>query len=283
MDQMALLERLDRLAGVCRRFGLSGLPPAGKNLLKPFMPRPLSVRVDGFDIEASIEHRHYLQALQKDEVESLMTQVFNSVIRPGSVVLDIGAFVGWYTLLAARRAGPRGKVYAFEPDARNYAWLTENIRRNQVDDRVILVPKAISDKSGSAAFYLHGGDQSRSGFFPTASGTEATVVSTVVLDDLIDNTVKPDVVKMDVEGGEVRALTGMKQVLARNDRDIKLFVECNPSSLRIAGTSHHALIASLRELGFSILIIDESMRRLKPLDSSVETAKYVNFYCTRRG
>ena len=94
MDQIALLEKLERFAGVCRRLGLAGLPPAGKNLLKPLIGNRLSVRVDGFAVTASLEHRHYLQALRRGEIEALMARLFASVIRPGMVVLDIGAFVG---------------------------------------------------------------------------------------------------------------------------------------------------------------------------------------------
>src|SRR6266498_913451 len=222
MDQLSLLTKLDRVAGACRRLGLSALPPAGKRLLQPLMPGGVSVTVDGFEVIASIEHRHYLAALRKDEVESLMARLFARVIGPGMTVIDIGAFVGWYTLLAARQVGPYGKVYAFEPDPRNYALLSENLLRNKLHERVVVIPKAVSDDAGARTFFLHGAD-----------------------------------------------------------RNVKLFIECNPSSLRLAGNSPDALIAKLDELGFEILMIDESNRRLAALDSRVETAKYVNLYCTR--
>ena len=281
MDQLSLLEKLDQLAGVCRRLGLPNLPPVGKRILKPLIPTQLSVNVDGFALNASIEHRHYLDALRKGEVESFMAKLFSSVIRPEMMVLDVGAFVGWYALLAARQVGPLGKVYAFEADPRNYQLLTENLWRNKLDERVIPVAKAVSDDAGASAFFLHGGDQSRSSLIPTDPQAKKIVVETVVLDDFFGPAMKPDVIKMDIEGGEIRALNGMKRLLAPADRSLKLFVECNPLSLGLAGGSGPALVALLRELGFNLFIIDESNRCLAPLDSRVENAKYVNLYCTR--
>ena len=281
MDQLSLLAKLDRVAGACRRLGLAALPPAGKRLLQPLMPGGVSVTVDGFEVTASIEHRHYLEALRNDEVESLMARLFARVIGPGMTVIDIGAFVGWYTLLAARQVGPYGKVYAFEPDPRNYTLLSENLLRNKLHERVVVIPKAVSDDAGARTFFLHGGDQSRSSLIPSDSPAQKVTVETVVLDDFFGPVMKPDVIKIDIEGGEILALNGMERILSCADRNVKLFIECNPSSLRLAGNSSGALIAKLDELGFEILMIDELNRRLAPLDSRVETAKYVNLYCTR--
>jgi len=281
IDQITLLEKFDKVAGVCRRFGLSGLPPAGKNLLKPLIGNRISVHVEGFDITASLEHRHYLQALRRGEIESLMTSLFTCVIRPGMVVLDIGAFVGWYTLLAARQVGARGKVYAFEPDPRNYELLSENLRVNHVDSRVMCLPKAVSSKAGIQRFFLHGGDQSRSSLIPSGGGHKSTVVTTVVLDDFLDRNLQVDVIKMDVEGGEVNALRGMRETLGRAAPTVKLFVECNPGSLQYAGESAQSLLAALRQLDFAIFMIDEVRPGLRPVDSTIETAKYVNLFCIR--
>jgi hypothetical protein len=86
---------------------------------------------------------------------------------------------------------------------------------------------------------------------------------------------------MDIEGGEVHALRGMGEILARAGRSVKLFVECNPASLRFAGESAPSLLAELRRLDFTIFMIDEVNRGLKPVDSRIETAKYVNLYCIR--
>jgi FkbM family methyltransferase len=279
IDQITLLEKLDRFAGVCRRFGLSGLP-AGKSFLKPLIGNRLSVRVDGFDITASVEHHHYLQALRRGDIESLMAHLFASVIRSGMVVLDIGAFVGWHTLLAARQVGEHGKVYAFEPDPRNYELLNENLHLNQVDSRVVRLLRAVSDKNGEQRFFLHGGDQSRRSLV-RSGGVDSTSLTTVVLDEFLNRDLQVDVIKMDIDGGEVNALRGMRETLARAAPTLKLFVVCNPGSLQYAGESAESLLAELRRLDFSIFMIDEVKSGLKPVDSTIETTKSVNLFCSR--
>lgn len=281
MDQLSLLEKLDKMAGVCRRLGLGNLPPMGKRILKPFIADHLSVNVDGFAVNASIEARRYLDALRKGEVECFMAKLFCSVIRPEMTVLDVGAFVGWYALMAARQVGPRGKVYAFEADPRNFQLLTENLCCNKLDQRVVPVAKAVSDAAGAKAFFLHGGDQSRSSLIPTDPQAKKILVETVVLDDFFGASVKPNVIKMDIEGGEIHALNGMKRLLSLRNRGLKLFIECNPDSLRLASASGPELVSRLRELDFNPFIVDEAKRCLAPLDSRIENAKFVNLYCTR--
>jgi FkbM family methyltransferase len=280
IDQITLLEQIDKVAAVCRKFGLSGLSPAGKNLLKPLFGDRISVHVEGLDISASLEHRHYLQSLRRGGVESLTTNLFACVIRPGMVVLDIGAFVGWYTLVAARQVGERGKVYAFEPDPRNYSLLSENLRVNQLDSQVIRLPKAVSNQAGVQRLF-RGGDASQSSLIPSSGDETSIMVPTVVLDEILDRSLQVDVIKLDVDGGEVNALRGMRKTLTRAAPTVKLFVECNPGSLQVAGESAQSLAAELCELGFAIFMIDETRPGLKPVDSTIETAAHVNLFCIR--
>jgi FkbM family methyltransferase len=282
VNRLSLLEKLDQLAGLCRRAGLSGLPAAGKTLLKPVFGSRLSVKVDGFAVSASLEHRHYLNALRCGAVESAMVRLFAEAIQPGMVVLDIGAFVGWYTLVAARRVGAGGMVFGFEPDPRNYALLRRNLRSNRFDGGVIAVPKAVAERRGVATFFLHGGDQSRSSLIASTEAQPTTLVGTVVIDDFLSPDIKVDIVKIDIEGGELRALKGMRETLQRAGRSVKLFVECNPAALRWAGESPQSLLSELAQLGFTSWLIDELDGRVKPLDGRVESAKYVNLYCVRQ-
>jgi FkbM family methyltransferase len=218
------------------------LPPAGTNFLKPLFGDRVSVHVEGLDISAPLEHRRYLQALRRGEVESLTTNLFACVIRSGMVVVDIGAFVGWYSLLAARQVGERGKVYAFEPDPRNYALLIENLRVNQFDSRVTCLPQAVSNQTGVQRFF-HGGDLNRNSLIPSTDEETSTMVPTVVLDEILDRSLQVDVIKLDVDGAEVNALRGMRETLTRAAPTVKLFVECNPNSLRNAGESAQSLVA----------------------------------------
>ena len=79
--------------------------------------------------------------------EKLTTEKFKEVVREGDVVVDLGANMGYFTLLAARLVGKEGKVYAFEPEPINYSLLVKNVELNGYDN-VVTVPKAVSHQSG---------------------------------------------------------------------------------------------------------------------------------------
>lgn len=106
------------------------------------------VEVDGLHLHGTAAHRPYLEAVLRREREVLMAELFRRAVHPGAVVLDLGAFVGYFALLAARESGPEGRVYAFEPDPRDRPWLERNVEANGLGDRVDVVPMAVSDHSG---------------------------------------------------------------------------------------------------------------------------------------
>jgi hypothetical protein len=107
------------------------------------------------------------------------------------------------------------------------------------------------------------------------------MVPTVVLDEILDRNLQVDVIKLDVDGGEVNALRGMRKTLTCAAPTVKLFVECKPGSLQFAGESAQSLMTELRELGFAIFMIDETRPGLRPVDSTIETAKQINLFCIR--
>lgn len=86
--------------------------------------------------------------------EPLMVKLFQERIKPGSTVLDIGAHIGYYTLLAAKRVGSSGKVYAFEPNKENIALLSRNVKINGFKN-VILVEKAVADSTKKQKLFLN--------------------------------------------------------------------------------------------------------------------------------
>jgi hypothetical protein len=103
----------------------------------------------------------------------------------------------------------------------------------------------------------------------------------VALDDFFPDDDHFDVIKMDIEGAELTALRGMQRILSNKTRRITMFVECNPTALRAAGSSADKLIEVLKSLGFTIHLIDEKYERLLPLNLDFRSVKYVNLYCFR--
>jgi FkbM family methyltransferase len=150
--------------------------------------------------------------------ERHVQQLFCERIRPGDVVFDVGANVGFFTLLASKLAGPAGHVYAFEPFPRNLSYIEKHLRLNDVAN-VTVQPIAIASTSGSARF--GDGENDSQG---KLSEKGELLVRTASLDDLMTegSVRKPAFIKMDIEGAESDALRGASTLLCASGITIVL-------------------------------------------------------------
>jgi FkbM family methyltransferase len=197
--------------------------------------------------------------------EDLTTQMYKEVIREGDVVLDLGANIGYYTLLAARLTGPKGRVYAFEPEPLNYGLLLKNVELNGYDN-VVARQQAVSDKVGRVRFFLDGENTGAHTMYQHEGGHNFIEVESVTLDDFFkDRDNRVDVVKMDIEGAEMAALAGMERVI-RDNAGIKIFMEFYFPGIKRSGSSPEAFVRRLLEdYHFSVLAIGEYTRDKKYL------------------
>lgn len=140
--------------------------------------------------------------------------LFEQTIAQGSVVFDIGANVGFYTLLASVLVGPTGRVFAFEPLERNLSYLRQHLRLNDVKN-VTVIEAAVLDRSGAAS--IEEGPRGSIGSMAHISPHGKGQVRTVALDELVatGQLPLPDYVKMDIEGAERLALAGARSTLER--------------------------------------------------------------------
>ncbi len=149
-----------------------------------------------------------------NRVEPQQTLAFAAALNPGDVVFDLGANVGYYTLLAARRVGPRGAVFAFEPAARNIAYLYRHLELNRVTN-VTLVTAACSDALTLEAFST-GGNCAMGHLGDDGNPGAAVPVLTVPVDAIVQRFgAMPRVIKVDVEGAELAVLRGAQDTLRR--------------------------------------------------------------------
>jgi len=153
-------------------------------------------------------------ALGTSELE--IQQAFARLLAEGQVVYDVGAASGFYTVIAARAVGERGRVIAFEPRPDNVERVRHNVALNGFR-HVEILELALADSTGSASFSL-GAEVTRGGLSqhhaePDQHGTIAVKTSTI--DRLVSEGLPPpDVIKMDIEGAEVEALEGAASTLA---------------------------------------------------------------------
>lgn len=170
--------------------------------------------------------------------EPEQTALFEQRIRPGHTVLDVGANIGYYTLLASVLAGPTGRVHAFEPEPRNAGFLRRHVEINRLRN-VTVQQAAVSDRAGMARFDF--GSGSGTGHLADAGALE---VRTVRLDDYCaEHGLVPSAVKIDVEGAEMSVLHGARGTLERH-RPV-LFLSTHGAEV------HRACLAFLRGLGYA--------------------------------
>jgi FkbM family methyltransferase len=203
--------------------------------------RILSGRLRGYRwIPGASVHGCWLGTFERYEQEE-----FARVLRPGQVVFDIGANVGFYTLLAARLVGPAGRVWAFEPAARNVAYLKRHLELNNCRHATVL-EVAVADRTGTATFQASP-SFSEGRLVADASPTPGQYeVATVTLDALLarDEVSLPNLLKIDVEGAELSVLHGAADVIRRGRPTILL--STHSSALREQCADH------LRQLDYDV-------------------------------
>lgn len=219
--------------------------------------------------------------------EPLETEFCMKATMPGATVVDVGANIGYYTLLFARHAGPSGRVFAFEPDEANFALLGGNVAMNGYGN-VTALQSAVSDAPGELTLYRNAANRMDHRTYDPGEGWEHAPVPAVRLDDYFAPGTRIDVVKMDIQGSEPRALAGMTRLLSDNPA-VVFVTEFWPFGLRRAGQDPAAYLARLRDLGFSFRRIDEPHGRITAasadelLGSCDETDRWAatNIICSR--
>lgn len=183
--------------------------------------------------------------------EAHLAAVLRKALRPGDTFLDLGANIGYFTMLAASLVGPSGRVIAFEPRHDNVALLRLSARENGFGC-VEVHPLAAAEREQAFKYYPHP-DNSLSHVVEEArlgSGT-SHAVRAVALDEALAGLPRLDVVKMDIDGNEPRALAGMRGLLTRHHP--LLFFELAPSCLeQVSRADPEALLEEIRRLGYEL-------------------------------
>lgn len=192
---------------------------------------------------------------EKESVEILRDQM-----QTGMKVIDIGANIGFYTLIMRQESGEKGKVTAIEPSPRNFELLERNLNLNSFED-VDTVEKAVGKQKGVENLRM-----AEAPNLNRVNGIEESEntfrVECTTLDSLCT---APDMIRMDVEGYEIEILKGMKRILQQED--FKVFMEIHPWKMEeFYGYEIQELWDILIDQGFRIKYGIRHPNRIKPLN-----------------
>lgn len=206
-----------------------------------------------------VSRQLYMTGIWEKEV----TDLVKGIVSKGMTFIDLGSHIGYYTILAADLVGKNGRVFAFEPDPNNYALLIRNIEANGYEN-VTPVNKAVSNKTGAAKLFLNPDNKGDHKLWASHERQQWVNVEATTLDNFFENHAsRVDVIKMDIEGGEMAALRGMAKLIERN-ANLKIISEFWPRAIEETGFSPTEFLNKLMEYDFKLYHISE--QGVKPTD-----------------
>lgn len=196
-----------------------------------------------------------------------MVKLFHNFVGEGDIIVDIGANIGFFTLLCSNIVGKNGEVIAFEPEKRNFDILSANMARNSKYDNIIGERLAISDKGGEISLYISENKGGHSIKDYNDTHIKSQTVSTIPLDQY--DVSSPDVVKIDVEGAEPSVFEGMSNVL---DAKPILFFEYSDD-----WESRRETLNMLKSIGYTFFHIEDNYNNVS-IEDILEINGHINVF-----
>lgn len=192
------------------------------------------------------------KALRRTPGEYATTTLIRRMLKPGAVMFDVGANVGYFSLLAAKAVASTGRVYAFEATPAVAERLAENVNLNGLDN-VSVIHSAVCDRDGEVEFRIQIDDSEGNSLVNFSGDWPRIRVPAMTLDEFVarNQIDRVDLIKIDVEGAEPLVLKGAKSLLTRPGRPA-LVIEVFPAALRSAGSSKSKLLDELSEYGYRV-------------------------------
>lgn len=191
------------------------------------------------------------------EYQPAETRLILDLIQPGQIALDIGANIGYYTLILAELVGPSGHVYSFEPDPYSFELLARNIAANHYVN-VSAFQMAVSNEDQELLLYRSRFRNLDHRIVKFNASSEAVSVRAVKLDSFLPELLDRDIsfIKMDIQGAEGLALEGMRRIILESS-SLHLFTEYWPAGLEQTGYGGDRYLESLSTLGFELIDLRE--------------------------
>lgn len=257
------------------------VPAPVKAVLRQIVTFALYCR--GLKLPRSFDLRDRLIVLNAG-IEHDISALTSALLKPGMVVLDVGANIGLLTRHFCEAVGPSGKVFAFEPGPENFDCLKFNTKN--FDNKSVL-QTAISDANGTARLYLNARSSTGNSLLNQNNAAGSVEVECKTLDTFLseNGVAQVDFIKIDVEGAELKVLRGMRETLRRLP-GVKVVIEYCPKNLLGSGVDPQAVFEELRSQGLVVGAIQEDGRIEKVgdfenLEQHLGTRGYANLLCSK--
>jgi len=197
--------------------------------------------------------------------EPFETSILISSLREGYSFLDVGANIGYFTILAASLVGPSGFVYAFEPEPINFRLISKSLSYNKFSNRVKAMRIALSNRDSEEKLFLSTDNFGDHQLYPDEKDKNSISVTLRHGSRLLANDITClHFIKIDTQGSEYEVLDGLVPMLLKLYSLPRMLIELTPYSLRTAGSSGEALVNLLRKLGAKLWIVDHVNHELVP-------------------
>jgi FkbM family methyltransferase len=219
------------------------------------------VSAEGATFYLQPDDKYLTQVVVKyGEYEPTETRLIRQVLGEGDTFIDVGANVGWYSVLAAKRVGETGKVVAFEPEPSSLETLRRNVRLNGLNN-VVVEGKALSNAGGTFKLFLAKANLGMHSLVLNHGGEHYVEVEAVRFDDYWRGRGPVRLIKIDTEGAEAMILDGMRETL-KSQKELGLIVEFAPWRWKKSGYDADRVLEGLYRLGFKASHIDESAKKV---------------------
>lgn len=221
--------------------------------------------------------------------ETGVTTWFHEVVRPGHHVVDVGANIGYFTVLGAKLTGPTGRVVGFEANPRLRPLAARNLAANSMHGHAEVRHLAAWSEAAELVLHLRRHFTGNSSFAPfdpaflNQLGDEASEpvrVPAAALDDELVDFGRVDIVKIDVEGAELRVMQGLRRTLAAN-AGIKVLCEWSPDSVRAVGDDPADLVALFDDCGLVASVLQDDGTAEPPPAAGLLSLPYGNLTLSR--
>jgi len=199
-------------------------------------------------------------------------ELVKKIVKKGVVIVDLGANIGFWTLVFAKMVGDEGHVFAFEPGPANFGILKKNVEINHFQN-VTLIQKAVSNKSGKTKLFLSYESNDHRIYNPN-DNRQSVEIEMISLDEYFKNyDRKIDFIKCNIQGSDHVALLGMHEILKKS-KSIKLVMELYPELLEGLNSSTEKFLNTLQEEGFTVYDLLDEKGMDKPVNKKEMIMKY---------